>query len=140
MSPEGHTWNDPPRRTTQDFLVQILEGHDRVREVVKLSANRYDVERSRGEPLKLFLTNVYILGEADYERLRSEYPEVNVIVLASNWNSCTMAVKDRAIDEGVAIFDFSALMGAANITDDERFLRHRYADTDHEGRPRTRWP
>jgi hypothetical protein len=88
----------------------------------------------------VFLTNVYILGEADYLRLCAAHPTVDLIVLASTWNSCTMDVKVEGMENDVAIHSFKTLMRALNCTAEDDFLEFAYSPTDQFGNLLTHWP
>jgi len=134
------SWNSYPAFDSQDFLQKLLRTNTSVSHYARLSPNRYTVERYRGATLELYLTPVYILGEADYAELRMEYPDVNGVVLASNWNSATLAVHEQGIADGVGIYDMKALMGALNIEDEKRRVRHGAPQRDGTrlGMPRPR--
>jgi hypothetical protein len=140
MSPDWHEWDDQPRQASQDFLADAVAGHSAVDEVISHSASRYRLRRRGAADREVFLTNVYILGEADYLRLRAAHPEVDLILLASEWNSCTMDVKEDAMREGIAIHSFKTLMRGLNRRDDDDFLAYEYSPTDSDGRRPTRWP
>jgi hypothetical protein len=129
---------------SQAWIRDVVGRHSNVREVEQLAPNRFKVRRVNGNDLMLFLTPAYILSVADYEQLRAQHPDVDMIALASNWNSTTMEAKDRGIEDGVGIFDFNNLMGALNLSTQDRLVRHAYPDLDAERRrglpERTRWP
>jgi len=118
----------------------VVGGHSAVREVVRHDANRYTLRRRRAADREVFLTNVYILGEADYLRLRAAHPDVDLIILASDWNACTIDIKEAAMDDDVAIHSFKTLMRALNRKDEDDVLAYGYSPTDRDGRPIERWP
>jgi hypothetical protein len=140
VAPDWHEWDAPPRRESQRFLLDVVGDHSQVHEVVRHDANRYTLKRRGAADREVFLTNVYILGEADYLKLRAAHPEVDLIVLASDWNSCTLAVKHEAMDDGVAVHTFKTLMRALHRKDDDDFLAFGYSPEDYEARERARWP
>jgi hypothetical protein len=138
--PGRHEWNAYPSRESQNFLLRVVGDHTRVESIVRHDPNRYLLRRLRAPDKETFLTDVYILGEADYTLLRTTHPQVDLIILASTWNSCTMDVKEAAMNEGVAIHNFSTLMGGLNKGDDDDFMAHSYSPTDKEGRRLESWP
>ncbi len=87
----------------------------------------------------MFLTDVYILGESDYTILRYTHADVDLILLASSWNSCTMDVKELAMNEGIAIHNFSSLMGGLNKDSNDDFMAHAYSPTDKDGNRLEYW-
>jgi hypothetical protein len=137
--PSGAEWDSYPSRETQRFLLDTVGNHSAVESILQHSPNLYTIERRRAEPLEAFITDVYILGEADYSLLRMAHPEVDLIIIASSWNSCTMDVKERAMEDEIAIHTFSSLMGALNKTDTDDFLAHSYSPTDKQGRRHEYW-
>lgn len=131
MTSGGHDWDDPPRRESQAFFNRLLDSHSNVREYTQLHANRWDIDRRHGFDVHAFMTPVYILGLADLTRLRMEHPDVNCVLLSSQWNRSTLNAKDAGIDEGVAIFMLGRdIMGALNFHDEEAFLRYGYPSED----------
>lgn len=140
MSPDWHQWDDPPRRESQRFLADVVGGHSAVREIHRHDSNRYTLHCRDGRKREVFLTNVYILAEADHLRLRAEHPEVDLILLASNWNSCTIDVKEGAMDEDIAIHTLRTLMWALTQKDDDDFMAFAYSPTDQFGKRLTQWP
>lgn len=140
MTPDWHQWDDPPRQESQAFLTKTVAGHSAVLEVIQHDANCYTLSRRDAADREAFLTNVYILGEADYLLLRATYPNVDLIILASEWNSCTIDVTEIAMEDGVAIHSFKTLMRALNRPSDDDFVAYAYSPTDRSGRRLTRWP
>lgn len=140
--PDWHQWDDPPRRESQDFLMEVVAGHSAVEEVIRHDPNRYTLKRQNAADREIFLTNVYILGEADYSRLLAVNPEVDLIVLASSWNACTMEVKEAAMEASIAFHNFPSLMRALIRRDDDDFVEFGYSPTDQFGNrlERWRWP
>jgi hypothetical protein len=120
----------------------VVAEHSTVQEVVRHDANRYTIYRRKADTRVAFLTNVYILGEADYSRLLAAHPDVDLIILASTRNACTMDVKEAAMEDGVAIHNFPSLMRALRQRNEEDFLEFGYSPTDRFGnRPNQwRWP
>lgn len=139
MTPSGAAWDSYPSRETQRFLTNVVGGHSAVESIQQHDPNRYTIERRFAGPLEAFITDVYILGEADYALLRMTHPDVDLIIIASSWNSCTMDVKEQAMEQGIAIHTFTSLMGALNKRDVDDFLAHSYSPTDKDGRRLEHW-
>jgi hypothetical protein len=116
-----------------------VAGHSAIDEVIRHNANRYALKRRDAADREVFLTNVYILGEADYARLIATHPDVDLIVLASTWNACTMDVKEAAMDDGIAIHNFPSLMRALVKRDDDDFVEFGYSPTDRFGNRLNEW-
>lgn len=140
MTPGRNDWNGYPSRESQRFLLEVVGDHTKVESIEQHSPNRYTLHRRNAEDKEVFLTDVYILGEADYAVLRATHPDVDLIILASTWNSCTMDVKEAAMEEGIAIQNFSSVMGGLNKGDGDDFVAHSYSPTDKDGRRLESWP
>jgi len=139
MTPGHHDWNGYPSRESQGFLLDVVGGHTKIESIEQHDPNRYTLRRRNAADREAFLTDVYILGEADYAVLRATHPEVDLIILASSWNSCTMDVKEAAMEDGIAIHNFASLMGGLNKKDDDDFVAHSYSPTDQDGRRLEYW-
>jgi hypothetical protein len=79
-----------------------MEAHRKVRNVDKLSPNRWDLALTNGAVLHIFITDVYTFSVSDYALLRERHSEVNIIVSASGWNHFSSEAAERATADGVA--------------------------------------
>jgi hypothetical protein len=112
-------WNSWPSHKSQTYFLGMMDRHDNVRAVETLAPNRYIVTLNDRTTVTVFMTDVYEFTVSDYEQLRERFPEVNCIVMASEWNHFTTAAREEARAEGIATFHFKGLMGALNYTGDD---------------------
>lgn len=117
MSNKYEKW---PLPSSVHTFEQYLQGHSRVVNIEKLEDNIYRFTRNGGLPdLVVIHSNIYVLGVADVMELNSLIDNLQVIVLAGNWNSYTSDVKSFGKENGIAIFRFREFFGALNYNNDE---------------------
>lgn len=85
------------------------------------------VRRTDKPDLTIFLTNVYIVGEADVYEIFAIHRELNAIVTMSAWNGYTNKAKELCRARGVGLFEFKELLGAVYHTG-EKFLDYEAPD------------
>jgi hypothetical protein len=111
-------WDSWPSHRSQEFFLEMMDRHDDVESVEKITPNRYDVTLDDGTEVKVFITDVYEFTVSDYANLRARHPDVTCIVQGSTWNYFTDAARDEARNEDIATFHFKGLMGALNLRGD----------------------
>jgi hypothetical protein len=82
----------------------------------------YIVRREIGD-LRVRLTNIYIVSEADVVELLQESRPIDAIVTMSMWNSYTAGAKRYALAEGVGLFTMPELNGAV-FYGGSKFIRY----------------
>lgn len=74
-----------------------------------------DVKRRRFYPrLKVYIADVYILTVSDVNEIMEAYPEVNSIVVISNWDHYTNIAKEEARINGIGVFTLAEFLEALN--------------------------
>src|SRR5258708_7989495 len=97
------------------FFERGVRDHSRVEELVDLGNQTYRV--IRGDPLApidVYLTNYYILGEAQLDEILSEAPQVDAVVTISGYNSYSKQAKEMGRARSVGVFKYGEFMGALN--------------------------
>lgn len=117
MSNKYDKW---PMPSSVETFEQYLLGHSRVAKIEKIKDNIYQFTRNGDlTPLTVIHSNIYILGGADVMELNFLVDNLQVIVLAGNWNSYTSDAKVFGKEQGIAIFRFREYFGALNFNNDE---------------------
>lgn len=106
-----------PRPESIDFFVNGVTNHEQVTDINKISDIIYEVKKIDGDTLIVYLTNVYIVTEADIEEItmNASDHEINVIVTMSAWNSYTKEAKEYAKNQNMALFTYREFYGALNF-------------------------
>lgn len=74
-----------------------------------------DVKRKGFYPrLKVYIADVYTLTVSDVSEIMATYPEVNCIVVISNWDHYTNIAKEEARINGIGVFTLTEFLEALN--------------------------
>lgn len=106
-----------PRPESIDFFVNGVTNHEQVTDINKISDIIYEVKKIDGDTLIVYLTNIYIVTEADIEEITMNASkfDINVIVTMSAWNSYTKEAKEYAKNQNIALFKYKEFYGALNF-------------------------
>lgn len=120
--PDGNPkYAETPRPESIEFLRQRLSQHRAVVSVEIHSLRIFRIERRNRREVIAYLTNLYVVGEADVVAILDTHPEVNAIVVASAWNSYSPSARRVAREQGVGVFRVNEFLGALNY-DGRRFF------------------
>jgi hypothetical protein len=112
-------WNDPPSTKGREWFEQMLQQHARVEAFKPAGDQVYVIARDQLPDVRLWLCDVYTLGIADYEAIRSADSAVDGIVVLSQWNHYTPEAKERGASEAVGVFKPGELMSALHRQGDD---------------------
>jgi len=116
-------YRDLPRPDSITFFENGSNAHKMVASVNKLGEQRYEIKRSGKSDLKVYLTNLYIVGIADVHEIKSKFPEVTCIVTISAWNSYSAEAKEFCKSQEIGLFKYSEYYGALYY-DNDRFYNY----------------
>jgi len=108
-----------PRPESIKFFEDGIRAHNAVISVDKLSDQYYNIKRESKSDLKVFLTNIYIVGIADVHEIKNQFPEVNCIVTISSWNSYSTEAKTFCNSQNIGLFKYSEFYGALYYDNDK---------------------
>jgi hypothetical protein len=133
--PEQVYYEKRPRPESIQALSKYLSSNPVVSSTQQLDEHRFRIERMGKPMLNLYLTNLYIVGEADVVEILAEAPEINAIVTMSGWNSYSNDAKSYAKEHDVGLFKFSEFLGAVYY-DRQRFLDYEPPSDEERARRR----
>ena len=116
MPDQNPRYEKVPRPESVDKLIKYLQSVKVVTNVDKVEDQLIHVERSNGPTINAFLTNIYIVGEADVIEILSEHEDIDCIITMSVWNSYTGNAKTHCYQERVGLFTFKEFLGAVYKT------------------------
>ena len=116
-------YKDLPRPDSIAFFEKGSKAHKMVASVEKLSEQRYEIKRGGKSNLKVYLTNLYIVGIADVHEIKNKFPEVDCIVTISGWNSYSEEAKEFCKFLEIGLFKYSEYYGALYY-DNDRFYNY----------------
>lgn len=124
---------DRPSQGNVDFFESRVRAHAKVSSLGRPMPHVYAIERDSLPPVKVLLTNSYVVGLAEYHYARSRIPDLDAIVTISPYNSVSRDAWDAGQADGVGVFSFREFYGALNYQGDE-FVQ--YLPRDSRYRPR----
>jgi hypothetical protein len=107
-----------PGRSNFEFFEKALRGHTKVASVRREGDQTYVIERHSHSPIKVFLTNSYVVGLAEYHEVRGEVSGLDAIVTISPYNSVSGDAWRAGQADGVGVFQFKEFYGALNYEGD----------------------
>jgi hypothetical protein len=138
MPDSGH-FEERPRKESVDIFVKYLKSNPVVEDVIVESECRLIVRRKSKADLRVYLTNTYVLGDADVHEIFSEDPNIDAIVTMSQWNGYSESAKLNCKGRGVGLFKFGEFLGAVYY-EGEKFLDYSPpSDEEREARRGRRW-
>lgn len=120
----GERVREPWKRGT-DNLINALKFKDTVIDVEVINNQILKVIR-KGiySDIILYIVDAYVLGEGATLEIISDDPQINAILVISNWNEYTYEAKELAKSKNIALFTFAELMGAIYYNG-EKFINYK---------------
>lgn len=106
---------DTPDDKSIAAFTNALSGHNKVVGVTHWPGTFVlDVELENGSTLSVFMTNIYVVGEADVVEIHAANPDVNCIVTLSAWNMTAEDAVEYGRDRKIGVFTWKDFFGAIN--------------------------
>lgn len=115
--PELGRYKKVPRPESIETLRRYLGTNPTINRIELVGPQLLLVQRKEGPDLKVFPTNIYIVGEADIYEILAEHSDLNAIVTMSGWNSYTKQAEELCKKRGIGLFKFKEFLGAVYYTD-----------------------
>lgn len=112
MPDQNPKFEKMPRPETIEAFVKYVLNTKIVTEIKRIKPQLMLINRTNGPSLKVHITNIYIVGEADVAEIVSEESDLNAIVTLSGWNSYTSEAKSLCKEYGIGLFVFKEFLGA----------------------------
>ncbi len=119
--PEYGKYEKVPRPESIDKFIEYLTGNKAVAKLDRISNQVLLVSRTKLPPLKVFMTNIYIVGEADVYEITTSEQNLNAIVTMSAWNGYSQEAKTLCSTMKIGLFKFNEFLGAVYF-DGKKFL------------------
>ncbi len=113
------------------FFEQMIGGHGNVAAFTRTEDVVFVINRKNPQDcVRVLVVNTYTFGVADFYQARAEFPNLNCIVLAGEWNAYTLDAKELANTENVGLLTPKELFAAI-----WREEPHKYFTKDRKGNP-----
>lgn len=127
--PELGRYKKIPRKESIDIFKRYTLTKPNVYEIKEVYREKYIVLREGKSNIRVYLTNIYIVGEVDIYEILSNDSEIDCIVTMSNWNSYTSDAKRLCKQNKIGLFTFSEFLGAIYY-DRNKFLDYEPPEDD----------
>ena len=102
--PESGKYAKVPRPESVDTFIRYLEGNPRVVEVERPGEQVIIVRRETIGSIKVYMTNIYCVSEADVYEITSTEAGLAAIVTMSAWNGYTKTAKALCRGMNIGLF------------------------------------
>jgi len=113
------------------FFEKALSGHKKVESFKRLKDICFVIVRTDGTIIRVLLVDEYTLGLAAVLRALDEFPDIDYVVTAGNWNGYTREAKEYGTNNGIGIFNAGEFLGALWWTEPKK-----YHQKDEDGNPK----
>lgn len=125
---------DVPREDSIKFFEKVISTHNKVNNFERESSQIYTIHRVNGDKIKVYITDLYTVGMADYFDIVDAHPDLDAIVTISKWNGYTKQAKEEATNNNFGLYVLNEFMGALHYDD-----ACKYVKKDSEGNPVRFW-
>ncbi len=125
--PELGRYKKVPRPESIETFIRYLSSNPVIISIERKGLQLVEIIRNGKSNLKVFMTNIYIVGLADVYEILSEVGHVDAIVTMSAWNSYTQEAKEECRRKNIGLFKFKEFMGAVYY-DGQQFLDYIHPD------------
>ncbi|MEH7590882.1 hypothetical protein V7247_29520 [Priestia megaterium] len=114
-----------PRRESVDYFISRMKSHSTVEDIHNLEGkeNIFRITKTNEKELIVYLTDFYIVSEAEVYDIMTECPSINAIITLSNWNSYSHLGRETARENNIGLFVMREFMGALNF-DGTQFINY----------------
>lgn len=109
------------------FETQIIK-HGRVASLTAQGGGIYELTRTQGDTLRVFICECYAFGVAEYMEAVERLGEVDVVIINSAWCGYTPNAKLHCRESNVGLFKIGEFMGALHRDDYWRYLTDKEED------------
>jgi hypothetical protein len=104
-----------PDESSIKAFIDAISGHNKVA-TVERRPNSYlvDIQLNGGTKLIVFMTNIYVVGEADVREILGKHRDVNVVVTLSSWNMVSGDAVQYGREREIGVFKWKDFFGAVN--------------------------
>lgn len=98
-----------------NFFESRMSEHRKVESIRKIKPSLYDIVRSDGTTIRVFICECYSFDVAEYIESSQELGELDAVIISSNWCGYTFDVKRHCMREQVGVYDIGGFMAALNM-------------------------
>lgn len=118
-----------------DYFESQMRRHSRVASLAAQGDGVYELTRTQGDTLRVFICECYAFGVAEYLETVSQLGATDVVIINSVWCGYTPAAKRDCRNSRVGLFKIGEFMAALHCNDYWRYL----TDKENEYFERQGW-
>ncbi len=99
------------------FFEGLMERHDCVSSLTAEGGGVYELNRTRGDKLRVFICECYAFGIAEYMEVVEQLGTIDVVIINSEWCGYSPDAKLHCRQENVGLFKIKEFMAALNRRD-----------------------
>ncbi|SYX86918.1 hypothetical protein [Paenibacillus alvei] len=114
-----NNWNVPYSSIV--WFYNAMKAHTKVISVERELDILFTITDIEDRTYKALLLDEYRMGEAAVYKAIEEFGNFDFIVFGGNWNEATSEAYKVAKENNIALFNYSGIMGALNLTNPKRY-------------------
>lgn len=122
MSAHSETFPWPSYYGHYNFFEARMNQHDKVVSLEARGGGLYDLTRTQGDTLHVFICECYAFGVAEYMEVVENLGHIDVVIINSAWCGYTPDAKFHCREANVGLFKIVELMRALYRDDYWRYL------------------
>lgn len=122
---------EKPRKSSVEYFESVIRGHNAVESLNEISEYIYEIKRTEGRPnIKVLVADIYVVSEADIFEIATTNNDLTCVLLIGFCNRYSDDAKERAITEGIGLFNMKEFFGAINYMG-EKLIRYESKTKDN---------
>jgi len=118
-----------------NYFEAQMKKHGRVADLTAQGGGVYDLTRTQGDTLRVFICECYAFGVAEYMETVEKLCDINIVIISSAWCVYTPDAKLHCRESNVGLFKIGEFMGALHLDDYWLYL----TDGEKEYFKKQRW-
>jgi hypothetical protein len=120
--PEYGKYEKIPRPESIQFFIECLTSHRKISAIKREGGQVLFIKRQQGlSNLKVFMSNVYIVGLAEVHEILGQESGLNAIITLAPYNSYTFEAKEYCKENNIGLFRLKEFLGAVHYGE-KKFL------------------
>lgn len=108
-----------------EYFERQIGNHDQVEVLTRQSSGIYDLERTQGDTLRIFVCECYAFGIAEYIETTQKIGEVDAVIINSAWCGYSPEAKQHCRSAQVGLYKIGDFMAALRRVDYWNYLSER---------------
>ncbi len=117
MSAYSDTFPWPSHYGHYNYFETQMKAHGKIFSLTAQGGGVYDLVRTQGDTLRVFICECYAFGVAEYMETVERLGHIDVVIINSTWCGYTPDAKFHCRESNVGLFKISEFMGALHRKD-----------------------